>query len=222
MNKFISCCLLIALWMGLLPCTLIASAVGDEETANACTSPAEFRIDWTIENEGTDSTGFDFAIKIYSRPKYCELDSGGNVKSSEYISYDTDSKFIFNEAKTNLHCYGSTIFIDIYGKSQELSKYPNASEQTETAFSRILSEKTQQAELAKLEVMAADVKDMAGAEQLMTELIEYLSTPYEETAPPKNTPSGRLWVAIGGGAAIVAIPTVSLLLIKRKRQRGAT
>ena len=222
MKKFIICCLLIVLLMGLLPCTLIASTVGDEETANACTTPAEFRVDWTIENEGTDSAGFAFEIKIYSRPKYCELDSDGNVESSEYISYDTDSKFMLNEAKTNLHCYGSDVFIDITGKSQTLSEYPDAPGMPKTVFSLLLNEETQSTVLSGLDalVTGAKLETEADAEAFMPILVQYLSASLDDIAPSKEpTPKWPIVAAICGGIAVVAAVPVSLLVIRRKRKK---
>ena len=225
MKKLIICCLLIVLWMGLLSCTLIASAVGDEETANSCTTSAKFDTDWNIKGYGTDARGFSFQISISDPIKYYELYSDRSVKSVKDLGLDTGSKFEIGEG--SLYLYGPYIHITIsseYSPQHDFLKwteYPSDPNLTETMFSLLLKQKTRGAVLAALDSIAGNIKDEESAKLMMPIMVKFLATPLWAVVTPKETPSGWLIAAIGGGVAVVAAVPVSLLVIKRKRRKEA-
>jgi hypothetical protein len=227
MKKLIICCLLIVLLTGLLPCTLIASTVGDEETANACTTSAKFDTDWNIKGYGTDARGFSFQISISDPIKYYEFYGDGSVKSVKDLGLDTGSKFEIGEG--GLYLYGPYIHITIsseYSPHHDFLKwteYPNDPDLTETMFSLLLKPKTKGAVLAALDSIAGNIKDEESAKLMMPIMVKFLSTPLWAVATPKETPSGWLIAAIsvGAWAAVAAVPTVALINIKRKRRKEA-
>jgi len=228
MNKFISCCLLIVLLSTVLSFTFLpVSASGPEGDINITRPSAKFDTDWNIEGYGTDARGFSFQISISDPIKYYVLNDDGSIESVKDLGLDTGSKFEIGE--TSLYLHSPYIRITISSKYSpqhdflKWTEYPNAPGMPETVFSLLLNEETQDAILSGLDSLAANVKTEADAEALLPILVQYLSASLDDIAPAKEpTPAWVIGLAIGGGAAIVAIPTVSLLLIKRKRQREAT
>jgi hypothetical protein len=130
---------------------------------------------------------------------------------------------MLNEAKTNLHSYGSNVFIDITGENLTLSEDADDPNSPETVLSRIMNQVTRAEELAKLNEMVADAKDETDATQLMVELIAYLSAPRAESESQEPlAPQWPIIAAIGGGAVlVVTVPAVAFINIKRKRRKEA-
>ncbi|MBQ8339178.1 MAG: hypothetical protein IJY16_01890 [Clostridia bacterium] len=231
MKKLIICCLLIVLLSTMssyafLPVSA-AEPEGDIGDINIGTSIAKFDTDWNIKGYGTDARGFSFQISISDPIKYYELYSDGSVKSVKDLGLDTGSKFEIGEG--NLYLYGPYIHITIsseYSPQHDFLKwteYPTDPNLTETMFSLLLKQKTKGAVLAALDSIAGNIKDEESAKLMMPIMVKFLATPLWAVVTPKETPSGWLIAAIGGGVAVVAaVPATIYFVTKRKRSASAS
>lgn len=182
------------------------------------------RSDWEMTAEGIDPRGFVFEIEMWQSDKYYAYDESGNV-TVEYTEPLEGNFEIYGDMLSYRNAY---ISISIHSKEKrwpsvyvEWIEYPDEPRKT-TALSLLLNYDTEKVVLTTLDRLAANVRDEEDARELMSLLVTYFSTPYEEAAAPveEPTPKWPIFAAVGGGIAVVAaVPVVALLIVRRKRRK---
>ena len=202
-------------------------------------------IDWYINLTVVDQRDFEFYVELTSKPTSphpetiidqsriekptgalypddasvlaCESDF--DLRSLEDIEDSCGmGRFVWfaSEGKTTgIKYYGENVFFSVGACPESLLKdYP--SEGAETMLSRLLDTHTAEAAANELEDFFLQIEDATDAAQLTTKLDEIFVLKEKEAAP-----RWPIIAAIGGGVAVIAAVPVSLLVIKRKRQKEA-